>query len=100
MRTRDDLIAVRFEISCSVTLDIERIQEDPVWDSVCLYHDITQPEQLAKALQVYVRHYLQRESILAEMPSTCGPANMYYARFPGPGDPGMEKDKKHECNST
>jgi hypothetical protein len=96
MQSRNDLKTIRFEISCSVTLDLERIVEDPVWESVSRYHDVSQAGQFERALQSYLRHYLKNESVLAEMPSTCGPANIYFARFPSAEEPGMEKDYVHD----
>lgn len=55
-----------------LTLDLERLEHDPVF-SMLLQHSRTMPE----VVQKYVAHYMGQETVLAEMPSTCGPADIY-----------------------
>jgi hypothetical protein len=72
MRGREDLVPVRFTVECGLTLDLERLNEDPVFRMFC-ERSSSSPE----AVQRYVAHYIGQESILAEMPATCGPADIY-----------------------
>jgi hypothetical protein len=72
MRGREDLLPVRFTVECGLTLDLERVEHDPVF-SMLLQRSSSLPE----VVQKYVAHYMGQEQILAEMPSTCGPADIY-----------------------
>jgi hypothetical protein len=78
MKTMDDLRTVRFSIQCGITLDRERLEEDPVWKQFTWRHDVNTESGLCEALTAYLRYYLQRDtSLLAEMPATNGPADVY-----------------------
>ncbi len=77
MRDLNDITLVRFDMTGSVELDLERVEEDPAWQNVSMKYDLRDLEQKAEALAEYLRHYLTRETLLANTPSTSGPATIY-----------------------
>lgn len=74
MRTQDDIKNVRIELAATVQLDLERVEDDPVYSSILA--SAPYPNTNA-ALEEYIRRYLAREVVLAENPATCGPASFY-----------------------
>jgi hypothetical protein len=84
MRTRHDLKIVRFSLICGVTLDMERVEDDPAWAMASRHFDLEDPVQMDAALIEYLKHYLSKEGLLAEMPSTNGPADVYGMECTGP----------------
>jgi hypothetical protein len=74
MRTQEDLKTLRLEVMASVTIDAEMLDEDPIWSVLSDRFDLTNPAQYKAALQDYVRYYLDRNVLLDNAPSTCGPA--------------------------
>ena len=76
MRGKDDIKLIRFEAGGTISLDLERIEEDPLWGQILQRQDISTDQGLNAALCRYFVQYLSNESILAEMPSTNGPATL------------------------
>jgi hypothetical protein len=84
MRTRHDLKILQFKLICGVTLDMERVENDPAWIMAGRNYDLADPLQMDAALVLYLQHYLAKEGLLAEMPSTNGPADVYGMECIGP----------------
>ena len=80
MRNQDDILIVRFDVSGSVSLDMERVEQDPVWMDIARQADITTEPSRTNALLAYVNIYLSRSTLLEDMPSTNGPADLFGAR--------------------
>jgi hypothetical protein len=77
MRDLNDIVMIRFDLSGSVEMDMERVEEDPAWSMVEMKYDVRNPDQRKLALEEYLRNYLQRETILEMNPATSGPATIY-----------------------
>jgi len=77
MRDLSDLIKVRFSISGSLEMDWERLEQDPEWQRFAERYDLADPEQKKEAVTKYMISYLSDEQILATMPVTNGPADLY-----------------------
>ena len=92
MRSREDLKAVRFEMVGGITLDIQRVEQDPAWSMASRFYDLEDTQQFDAALVEYVKHYLSKESLLAEMPSTNGPADIYGLNAVGPHEARRQKE--------
>ena len=80
MRGAEDLIQVDVVLVSRISLDRERIVEDPVWAGIVSNLDLNDPNQLNQALELYVRSYIQRQQLFGGvevfMPSTNGPADI------------------------
>lgn len=80
MRTPEDLILVKVTLSALVSLDLERIIEDPRWATVADNVDLNDPEQREQALFQYLGSYIgrEREQLFDTvfMPATNGPADL------------------------
>lgn len=80
MRGPEDLVRVKVTLSSIVSLDRERIVEDPAWAAIADNVDLNDPEQVEKALAKYLNSYLQRQMLFGGqdvfMPSTNGPASL------------------------
>jgi hypothetical protein len=63
---------------------MERVEDDPAWAMASRNYDVTDPLQMDAALVLYLQHYLGKESLLTEMPSTNGPADVYGIECVGP----------------
>lgn len=80
MRTPEDLILVKVTLSALVSLDLERITEDPRWAQIADNVNLNDPEQREQALFQYLGSYISREreqlfdSVF--MPATNGPADL------------------------
>jgi hypothetical protein len=74
MQLPEDLITIIVKSTRKVVLDLERMNQDPVWqtivDSNPQYND---PEIL---VQLYVAHYLWSDQFPHLMPSTNGPGDL------------------------
>ena len=79
MRVPEDLIKIRVIMEATISLDRERIIEDPIWSNAESY-DLTDPEQLQRALFLYLATYIRREQLFGGpdifMPSTNGPSTI------------------------
>jgi len=71
MRSKDDLVNVSFVMEGIVSLDWERIEQDPVWQMAARRH-----ADRKACLADYVSRYLSNEAILTEAPATNGPASV------------------------
>lgn len=79
MRSPEDLIKVKVVMSSTLSLDLERIVEDPAWAAIADNLDLNDTEQREQALFTYLRYYIHRQQLFGEqifMPSTNGPADM------------------------
>lgn len=72
MQGNEDLVRVRFTLECSVVLDKERANMEPLFRTLSRRGDLTEDVVLIP----YLQHHLLREKPLSEMPSTCGPAQI------------------------
>jgi hypothetical protein len=61
---------------------MERVEQDTLYHTICLRYDLSEPENQTAALKHYVFEYLKRENMLADMPSTNGPAEIIKVQFP------------------
>jgi len=84
MRNRKDLKMVRFALFGGIQLDMERVEQDPAWAMAGRKFDLADPKQFDRAMVDYVKYYLGRELVLAEMPVTTGPAELYGLNADGP----------------
>ena len=84
MRNRKDLKMVRFELFGGIQLDMERVEQDPAWAMAGRNYDLDDPKQFDQAMVEYLLHYLAGEQLLAEMPTTTGPAELYGMNALGP----------------
>jgi len=80
MRGPEDLIQVELRLRAIVSLDRERITEDPVWAGIADSIDLQDPEAVKQALYRYIGQYVAREKKqlfdAIFMPSTNGPADL------------------------
>lgn len=79
MRSPEDLIKVRVTMQAMVSLDRERIIEDPSWASIADNIDLNDQSQVEQALYLYLRNYIHRQPLFGEqifMPTTNGPADI------------------------
>lgn len=75
MRSKDDIRTVQIGITGVVEIDLERAEQDPVWESVARdCGDLNDPEVWARAVGQYVCRYLGQENWLENAPFTNGPA--------------------------
>jgi hypothetical protein len=70
-RTDEDIFEVIGTLSFRLSLDWERIENDPVWRQYLMVSE--SPEA---ALEAYVEHYITRDRLVREMPSTNGPGQL------------------------
>ena len=70
MRNLEDIKLVKFHLQGAVSLDIERIVEDPVFIQVT-------GNTLEDKLNNYIKHYLTNETLLSNVPSSNGPADIH-----------------------
>ena len=78
-RGPEDLFEIALGIEARVSLDMERIESDPVYRQ-CL----TMESDSALALQAYIEHYVARDRFLRDMPSTNGPGQLTLKGWAGP----------------
>ena len=76
MTSLDDLLNVRFNLTALITMDMQRIEDDPAWQRIRLDFDMTDAKQRERALDRYLSTYLVKEDILRFCPSTNGPADV------------------------
>ena len=93
MRNRKDLKTMRFELIGGIQLDMERVEQDPAWTMAGRKYDLADPEQFDQALVEYLKYYLSHEHILAEMPTTTGPAELYGMNAEGPNTIGKKAEE-------
>lgn len=76
MKTLEDIVNIRFSLVGLVSLDLERAEQDPVWDKFGVNFDTANEEEKQKAIGLYLSHYFSREDFLTKCPSTNGPADL------------------------
>lgn len=79
MRSPEDLIEVEVVLSSVISLDRERIIEDPVWASIADNVDLNDPREREQALFMYLGSYITRCQMFGGsifMPSTNGPSDI------------------------
>lgn len=80
MRGMEDLLLIRVTLSSTISLDRERITEDPQWAVIADNIDLSDQKQLEQALFAYLARYINRgneklfDSVF--MPSTNGPSDL------------------------
>lgn len=80
MRGPEDLILIKVSLSSTISLDRERIIEDPQWAAIADRIDLNNTEQREQALFEYLARYINRgneklfDSVF--MPSTNGPSDL------------------------
>jgi hypothetical protein len=67
-------LTLRFHLDGVITLDPDRLEDDPVWGIVSAQWDLSAGEGRRRALSEYLSRYLERERLLAQNPCTNGPA--------------------------
>jgi hypothetical protein len=72
MRHPSDRIMVNVSLLAIADLDLERIEEDPVWEMI----RVNAPDQ-ETALGSYIAHYLRNVLLFTNMPSTNGPSSVF-----------------------
>ena len=78
-RGPEDLFEIALDIEARVSLDMERIESDPVYRQC-----ITIEPDPATALQAYIEYYVARDRFLRDMPSTNGPGCFTLKGWAGP----------------
>jgi len=79
MRSDEDIIQVRMTLAASISLDMQRIEEDDslVWQQASADMDLTDPDQKKQAVFRYLGLYIARELLLTGCPSTNGPGETW-----------------------
>lgn len=80
-RSEDDLFDLHLTLSGLVSLDRERIEQDPVFRTILSMYEVPSTDEgretvWAQALQEYLTHYIIRERFLRDVPSTNGPGTL------------------------
>lgn len=83
-RTEQDLFEIKIELTAFVGLDWERIFEDPAFRQATMIHGEIDLDDVQKAspewhqavLNEYLLHYILRDRVLRDMPSTNGPGEL------------------------
>lgn len=73
MQSLEDLIKVVVTSTRNVELDLERMNQDPVWRTIVDSNPTFGADLL---IQMYVGHYLQYDKFPHQMPSTNGPGDI------------------------
>lgn len=76
MRHINDIETLEVTVHGTVEVDWERIEADPLWDTVARTFDMGDPLQRKAALEAYVCRYLGQENLLENAPVTNGPASI------------------------
>lgn len=74
MRNDQDIIQVDLLLFGSLSLDMERMEQDPNWRTIAAQYDL--PLEIERAVFEYITHYVRREKLLRDMPSTNGPGDL------------------------
>ena len=77
MRDDKDILEVKLQLSSMLSLDWERIEQDPTWINVSAGIDLSVPEERDMALRRYISAYLGNEKLFRNCPSTNGPASIW-----------------------
>lgn len=73
----EQIINVVFNVHGRVQVDLARAVEDPWWDQCSVGLDLNDKEQFQLAVRNYVSCYLRADSLLDNVPFSCGPADIY-----------------------
>jgi hypothetical protein len=77
MRSEADIIHVQATITRRLTLDLERLERDPVWLSISEQYPIVPGTEVADAMvSAYINHYILRDQFPHQTPSTNGPGDI------------------------
>lgn len=74
MRTENDIIDLHITLHSRVSIDLERLEEDPIWQT---YHQGPEPMQVR--LHRYLQDLLMADPVLEKACFTNGPASPMYA---------------------
>lgn len=77
MRSEEDIVEVRIEMSSLLSLDWERIENDPIWIQIGNDCNLSDPAQRHQALLRYIGAYIGLEKFFRDCPSTNGPASVW-----------------------
>ena len=84
-RGPEDIFEVEVLLASRISLDRERVVEDPAWAAIADNFDLSDPEQVDKALYLYLQQYIQRQQLFGGqvvfMPATNGPADIRLVRM-------------------
>ena len=76
---------MQVKMTAVISLDRERIIEDPAWAAIVDNLDLNNPEHVEQALYLYLESYIRREQLFGGnrvfMPSTNGPADIKMERM-------------------
>lgn len=77
MRSEADLIPVQATIRRRLSLDLERMEADPVWIQISEQLGVAPgAEGFEVAVRKYINHYVVRDQFPHLMPSTNGPGDI------------------------
>lgn len=77
MRSASDIISVQAMTVRRLTLDLERMEKDPVWIQISETLGAVQGTvAFEEAVLGYIRHYIVRDQFPHHMPATNGPGDI------------------------
>lgn len=77
MRSAQDIISVQATITRRLTLDLERIESDPVFSQVAQQLGYAAGDPLTEELVgAYLQHYIVRDQFPHQTPTTNGPGDI------------------------
>lgn len=77
MRSQEDVKIVCFTSKGSVTIDLERAEQDVVYQRLAGQHDMTTLEQRDLVLKKYVAFHFGSERMFTTLPSAMGPGDVF-----------------------
>lgn len=77
MRSQDDIQTVRFTSKGSVTLDLERVEQDPAYLRIAGRYDMTDSKQRDQVLCLYVAFHFGSERMFTNLPTAMGPGDVF-----------------------
>jgi hypothetical protein len=82
MRNEKDRCQVTLSLHSVVDLDLERVEEDPLWQITTTGKDLSDRRVLEACLFEYINQYLIRgPRIMTNAPSTNGPSDLWLVKM-------------------
>ncbi|MGD0904933.1 MAG: hypothetical protein ABR924_18575 [Terracidiphilus sp.] len=77
MRSAADIITVQATVTRRLSIDLERLEKDPVWNQI-LEQGQTEPTpvSLEEAMKRYLQYYIVRDQFPHQTPCTNGPGDI------------------------
>ena len=77
MRNDEDIKVVHVEVSGIVEIDLERVEQDPIWDTVARQFNLNDPAQYKQAVEQYIGRFSARRTCFSRPRSrTVRPASL------------------------